>query len=687
MQPILKKLPVVFFFFLTAFSSGATTLDSLQQLLQHHRQLSNHNREIRVLIQIGKVYLEQDDHQSALSFFDQACKKAMKEEAWNLYQKASGEKAQAYLALNQFPDAIKTLSQAIDFLKTNKGENLGETYSKLAEAYRRIGNNELAYEYHLSGLHIYTENKDTVNIARSLYNIGSIFFYQDNYETALEYYQKTLDICTAAKLERHIFSCLSALGSTYNRIRQTEKSLEYNRRAYELGKRLKLKAGLAYAIMNLGANYAAIDQTDKALELYREALDINRQTNDAWGECGTLRIIGEALMKKREYDKSIEHLTAAKELAEKKGFRPRLLEINRTLASYYEMTANYKLMAKYLEKYAILKDTLANEATLQKMSESKTRYEILQKEKELALKDAEFITQQRTFLLVGMGILSIFIWLLYRQNRLRKKTNLLLAEKNKEIEKQNEELASAYTLQKETNKKIKEQNRQLEQSNIELKRFAFITSHDLKEPLRSIGSYANLLQRRYKDQLDNDANEFLEYITSSTKRLYSLLNDVLNYSKLDFNKNEKKLTDVREALEIANENLRNKIKTKNAIISIGQLPKITADKLHLVQLFQNLIDNSLKYSEKEKPEVKIESKEKDGYYEFSVKDNGIGIDPDYQQKIFEMFKRLHTRDKYEGSGIGLAICKKIVQEYGGDIWVESSAGRGSTFYFTFPVPK
>ncbi|MEZ4956702.1 MAG: tetratricopeptide repeat protein [Saprospiraceae bacterium] len=687
MLSIFKKPNIIFLFLIAVQYSTASNLDSLTQLLQHEQQQSNQQKEVELLIEISQFHLKKNEFETALTVFEKALPKAKKIQNWENYRVLSVDKAKAYLSLNQFTKAIETLTKLIEDLKPLQDNNLATAYSELAETYRRIGNNELAYEFHLSGLHIYEEKKDSVNIGRTLYNIGSIFFYQDNYEMALEYYQKTLDLCTRAKLERHIFSCLSAIGGTYNRIHQTEKSIEYNLRAYELGKQLDVKSGLAYAAMNLGANYAAIDQMDSALLYYEEALALNRETNDAWGECGTLRVIGEALIKKGELDKSIEYLTAALEIGEKMGFRPRLIELHRTIAMYYEKKGDYKLTSEHLEKYANLKDSLANEASLQKMSDSKTRFEILQKEKELALKDAEFYTQQRTFLLLGMGILSIILWLLYKQNQLKAKNNLILEEKNKQIKKQNEELAQAYSQQKETNQKIKEQNKQLEQSNIELKRFAYIASHDLKEPLRSIGSYANLLQRRYNNKLDSDADEFLNYITASTKRLYDLLNDVLHYSKLDFDHADVDLTDAKEALEIANENLKNKIIEKNAKISFGELPKITADKLHLVQLFQNLIDNSIKYSEKTNPTVEIESSRKDGFYEFSIKDNGIGIEPPYQQKIFEMFKRLHNRDKYDGNGIGLAICKKIVQQYGGDIWVESMAGEGSTFYFTFPIPE
>ena len=682
MHIVFKNTHVLLLCLIATFHSlSASNLDSLQQLLKKGQ---NPQEEISLLVEIGKEHADLNDPKSALTIYRKAYSLAKETEDWNGYRKIANAISQVYISTNEFTEAIKTLTALIEEIKPYGKSTLAKAYADLAEVYRRAGYNELAFENHLTALSIHEEEKDTSNIARSLYNIGSIFFYQDNYELALEYYQKTLDISNAANLEQFKFSCLGALGGTYNRMYEVEKSLRYNQEAYELGKKLGLKSGLAYAIMNLGANYDAVGDSLKAVQLYEEALQVHRESNDKWGECGTLRTIGESYMHRGEYDKCIKHLNEAQVIANQMRFRPRLAELYRSISFYYEKIEDYKQSLKYMEKYAMLKDSLSSESSLEKMSDSKTGYEVLKKEKELAFKDAAIASQQRKFLLIGIGILSVGVWLLFRQNRLRAKNNTVLEKKNKQIEKQNEELALAYDLQKETNEKIKEQYRQLEQSNIELKRFAFIASHDLKEPLRSIGSYANLLQRRYKDKIDESANEFLEYITSNTKRLYTLLNDVLDYSKLEVNKQESQLVDANEAIKIANENLEAKIAEKNVQISVGELPEITAGKLHLVQLFQNLIDNSIKYSESQTPTVEIASNEKNGFYEFSVKDNGIGIDPQWQPKIFEMFKRLHNKEKYEGNGIGLAICKKIVQEYGGNIWVESAEGEGSTFYFTFP---
>ena len=670
---------------LTTNSLYGNGLDSLQTLLQEERFRANHQKEVELLIEIGQFQADNNDYERALTTFDEALPKAKKIKDWKSYQVILSKKGQALLLSSQFQAAIPVLTELVEEIESKKEGDLAFAYSQLAEAYKGAGVNELAYDYHLQALQLYEEKGDSLDIAGSLYNIGSIFFYQDNDEMALEYFKKVLRICTSVNSERYMFSAYCAIAGVYNRMKKTEESLHYNELANTLGLKLNLTTGLAYVAMNLGANHAELGDFDAALRHYERAQAMLRENNDSWGECGNLRLMGVALMEKGEYEKSLDYLKQSEAMMKKMGSRPRLLEVTRSLAAFHERVGDFEKANSYLKEYAALKDSLANEATLQKMSNSKSRYEILQKEKALALKDAKFITQQRTFLLLGIGVLFVGLWLMYRQNKFKTRNNLILADKNEQIKKQNDDLAKAYAIQKETNEKIKEQYQQLEQSNVELKRFAFIASHDLKEPLRSIGSYANLLQRRYHGKLDENANDFLNYITTSSKRLYTMLNDVLDYSKIKIDKKDRNITDANEAIQIVNDNLKNKIKRKKAKIQIGQLPKITADKLHLVQIFQNLIDNSLKYSEQSVPSIEINSREKNGFHEFSVKDNGIGIELEYQNKIFEMFKRLHGREKFEGNGIGLAICKKIVQEYGGDIWVESATGKGSTFYFTLPA--
>ncbi len=228
------------------------------------------------------------------------------------------------------------------------------------------------------------------------------------------------------------------------------------------------------------------------------------------------------------------------------------------------------------------------------------------------------------------------------------------------------------------------QARDLERSNAALEQFACVASHDLQEPLRMVSSYLQLLQRRYEGQLDADADEFIGFAVDGATRMKALINDLLNLSRITTHGKTFEPTDMDAVLGRALANLRATIQEAGAEVTHVQLPILICDAKQLEQLFQNLISNAIKFRSDKTPRVHVGAEHKDGEWAFSVRDNGIGIDPEYAQRIFVIFQRLHARDEYAGTGMGLAICKKIVERRGGRIWVESRLGEGSTLYFTIP---
>lgn len=225
----------------------------------------------------------------------------------------------------------------------------------------------------------------------------------------------------------------------------------------------------------------------------------------------------------------------------------------------------------------------------------------------------------------------------------------------------------------------------LERSNAELKKFAYVASHDLQEPLNQVANYVQLLEMRYEEFLDEDAKEFINYAVEGVSLMQTLIDDVLAYSKVDTLAITFQATDVELALDKALTNLRRRIVETQATITHDPLPTVMADSTQLMQLFQNLLGNAIKFHGAEPPKIHISAERLEEEWLFSVKDNGIGLDPRFSDRIFVIFQRLHTRDEYPGTGMGLAICKKIIECHRGRIWVESQLGQGATFYFTIPV--
>ncbi|MGA9141913.1 MAG: PAS domain S-box protein [Methanocella sp.] len=232
---------------------------------------------------------------------------------------------------------------------------------------------------------------------------------------------------------------------------------------------------------------------------------------------------------------------------------------------------------------------------------------------------------------------------------------------------------------------LKEKMIEVERSNAELQQFAYVASHDLQEPLRMVASYVKLLDRRYGDKLDQDAKDFIGYAVEGSTRMQQLINDLLTYSRVGTKGKPFEPVDLEAVFAGIMDNLKVTIQESNATITHDPLPTIMADDLQMLQLFQNLVSNGIKFHGDELPRVHVSAKLVGDFWQFAVSDNGIGIDPEYFNRIFIIFSRLHTRAEYPGSGIGLAICKKIVERHGGRIWLESEPGKGSTFLFTIPA--
>jgi PAS domain S-box-containing protein len=235
----------------------------------------------------------------------------------------------------------------------------------------------------------------------------------------------------------------------------------------------------------------------------------------------------------------------------------------------------------------------------------------------------------------------------------------------------------------------KEKEEELRRANEDLQQFAYSASHDLQEPIRNVAVYSELVARRYHNQLDADGRQFLGFLTEGGRRLATLINDLLAYTRAGVVEGPTTTVDASGVLQGVLSNLAEAMRERNAVVTHGPLPPVFMGEAHLQQVLQNLIGNALKYRKDEPPQIYISAAREGAAWRFAVRDNGIGIDPQYREKIFGVFKRLHRDQKYGGTGIGLAICQRVVERYGGRIWVESEPGRGSTFYFTVPerVPR
>lgn len=283
--------------------------------------------------------------------------------------------------------------------------------------------------------------------------------------------------------------------------------------------------------------------------------------------------------------------------------------------------------------------------------------------------------QPLTILIGGLLIDSLLILLFLSISNASKKALNLADTVTGQLRAKTDELV-------QSERRLASHAKQLEASNADLEQFAYVASHDLQEPLRKVGSFAQLLQEECSGQFSEDANEYVSVVVKGVERMKTLVQDLLEFSRVGRQEHQLSDVDANACLRTALDHLEVAIRESGAVVEHAELPPLLANEKQLTQLFQNLVGNAIKYQSGGVPAIEVGGRDRGEFYEVSVKDNGIGIEPQYYQRVFEVFQRLHNRREYSGTGIGLAICKRIVEHCGGEIWLESEPGRGTTFYFT-----
>ncbi|MEL6593948.1 MAG: ATP-binding protein, partial [Bacteroidota bacterium] len=386
-------------------------------------------------------------------------------------------------------------------------------------------------------------------------------------------------------------------------------------------------------------------------------------------EADTKLSIAQALIMDQEASRSLALLDSLQEIA-KVLTKPSIsMKISELRAKGFSALGRKDLAYDNLVRYLALRDSIYGTPVSLDFARAESGIAVSKIEEEIAeIKEAQQLARRQMTIggiIAGFILLLVLLLMGYQRNRALNRVNKILAQKTEEIYMQNERLAS---------------------SNEELRQFAHITSHDLREPLRSIGGFSTLLERKYQTILDDRAREYLSFITSGVRRMDSLLADLMNYSVIGILEQKFEPVEIEGIITDIIETLHREKRTQGARINIRNLPTITADARQMRMLFENLIDNAIKFKGEDTPKVEINCERKGDHYLFSIADNGIGMDEAYQEQIFSLFLRLHNNtSEYEGTGIGLSICRKIVQQHKGKIWIKSQKDLGTTVYFLLPT--
>lgn len=590
-----------------------------------------------------------------------------------------------YNIKNDLPAAVGFLDMALALDSTRLSvSDHALLFGHQGNIYLALNDFEKAQDAFMKQLKIYQRQGNKIGLANVHYDIGRLNVAFNDFDKAIEYFKLALKEHDELRNIKGKIKTLDAIGMSYGQLHEYRKNLDFCNDALYLAESLNDPLLLGSIELNVGYAYTRVSQRDEALGHFEKAYDLGDRTSNNQLFAAAANELGNIYLDKKDSKSAASYFEEALDAANKAHNKTLIKDIYTSLHGFYYLEDKPELAYKYLLKLYELQDTLNNQEKMRRFANDRIKYESEKKEaenKELHSREIQnrITIQRQRFqnyaLLAGIIAMIALSFSLYKAFERKKEYNVILEQ---EVLKRTQQL-------NQTNDSLKGFNHQLEQTNKELERFAYIASHDLKAPLRNIISFTNLIERKLAHSEDSDLREYLRFVVDNARQMNTLIKDVLEFSQLDSNEGyHYETTDLNESVYMAVKNLQENISEKKAVISVEELPKMETSQMHIVQLLQNLIGNGLKYNENETPEIHISCKPEYQQYQFAVKDNGIGIAAEFHDQVFEMFRRLHPPSRYKGTGIGLAICHKIVQRLGGNIWLESEPGKGSTFYFTIP---
>lgn len=664
-----RLLAIPFFLLLTIPTFGVDDLDSLKAVRRMQLENGEQSKLMETYYRLGRAYLGIGETDSAYVEFSQSLDYAESLEDSYIQFRSLLEMGQIDgYPRNNPSSAIRRLLRAEELAGEDIPiSDLRRLYFELGNAYLLGNDFENSLKYQLRSVDLAESIQDTSFLAASLRSLGSLYWQIDQFSNSLITYRKALALMPS--LPGPHFSVYSSMAIAHFSLGAMDSALHYIRKARFEAADYGLIYGEAYSLglignikMEQGRYTQAVDSLEQSVALC--------ETNGFLRDATSFRIdLGKAYGLNKQFDQALSVLKVAEKEARQLS-QSNLLTNNYEIQSeVYAWKGDSAKSLIFLKRYYSLKDSLLNEEVIAGMADIERGHEIGKRDSRI-LEQQEELDASRRLLYIslfasGIVFLLVLLYMTYIRNKALREVNQLLEGKNGEIRRQNHRLAS---------------------SNEDLRQFAHVTSHDLREPLRNISSFATLISRRYKGQLDDNADEYLGFITGSVKKMDRLLNDLLTYSVVGVFEHEYTQVDVGKTISDIMRRLQQNKETQGAKISLHQLPIIKANAHQMDQLFTQLIDNAIKFrATGKRPEINIRAEAREKGFVFSVSDNGIGMDKAYKDKIFALFLRLHNQQSaYEGSGIGLSIVKKIVEQHEGRIWIESEVGKGTTVYFFLP---
>lgn len=656
-----------------AYSSIAVNVDSLLTKLNTLDSLENPREWVQLNGAIGKYYMEEDDYNKSTDHLRSALNVGRQNKFGDLLKEIELDFGHALYQQGNYDLSLTFLLPLIkNQLSKNDLERRGRALRVAGMSYVLLGEYAKAYDFQNEAVEIYKELKDSSSLAMVYQGLVNNFYYQEQNELAFQYANKLLEISLASNYRSGIARSYSVMCNLYVAENDYDKALEYNKLALEVALEDGDKESVAWAYFNMGGIYSGREEYTKAMSFYNKALQSTKETGDRPLQSYVYEEISTVMFKQNRLNDALTYLDSSFVIASEAKDLNYVMNLYKSYSNIHYEKGNYKLYKETIERSMALNDSLFSEELLNSMSSLEESFKIKEVERQNEieiLKKNKELERYRSYIALALAsasaiILFLILFALYSRFKAQREKNELLMLKNREILRQNEILVS---------------------KNKDLEKFAFIIAHDLREPLRSISGFTTLLKRKIRKVADETTKEYMQFITNSTAQMGELLNDLLQYSKISVQDSDMQEVDANELVANVVADLELEFQNANVNFTKDELPVVLMNDELLYQVFANLIGNAIKFRRDEVvPTIHISSRKLEGNTEFSVEDNGIGIDKQYFEEIFVVFQRLHNREAYKGSGVGLSICKKVIEERGGKIWLTSTVGEGATFYFTIP---
>ncbi len=582
-----------------------------------------------------------------------------------------------YKKKGEFIRSLEYFEQGLELARQSDLEaNIPQFLNNIGLIHANRGDLNEAMKYYLEALQLIEGKGDQLAIANLINNIGIIYFEQGKKTEALGYFERSLLIQRERKDSLGISIALTNVGESLDDMERETEALEKYKEALAISEQINDQYGVSYLLATMGEIRFNEGNYEVASDDFSRALEITDEIGDIEGKARILGLLGEVSQKQGDLNQSNEYCFEALSIAEKLGAKQTKRDLYATIAGNYKLLENFYKAYTYQVLYTAVNDSIFNEEKSRQINELSIQYETRQREAEVKLLKEEqakneALLQRRTILGWAAALFLLFAsfiaWSLYQRNQ-RKQTF------NKQLQEEVEERTS----------ELKQSNLQLEKSNKELEQFAYITSHDLKEPLRNIISFTELIERQIGSKLDEETEDYMQTVKGNARQMHALIEGVLEFARIENIDLRNEIVDLNNIADRIRSVLQASIAERKVDLKIEQLHSVEGNASQLFLVLKNLIENAMKYNNSKTPQIVVSSTVENGMCEVSVADNGIGIEKEYHDKIFDMFQRLHIRKEYKGAGLGLSICKKIIQNLGGDIRVESDLGQGSKFVFTVP---